>query len=322
LQTRLDRVYEGSHTDDYPSMSVTIEFADDTSIIAKSHSQNPLMLPWCVGPDSKCTETFNAHISQALFAVLPKKFADRERLRDSDAFGGIAPQMGLYISGDLEREWNMIGVRDKDSESLAELRKHFTVRYADINTWNDVAFNEVPNTGKTVDENLQVILWRPGFPPKFVIEAHLLRKNGVTEGADELPEKANRYANAVLAVGWLHEFFRKHLQEGGFVTYVHGLSMTDKAMRIFSADMKAVGHVDLIQRVKDSQNDAALLETGSGDWWIVLPDHSMILWRWGSLKPILKWPMNTFDAKRCTDYQEVSGGCSGTVISPEGEIVH
>jgi hypothetical protein len=321
LPFRLNAVYAGSHTDDYPSMKVAIELSNGQTIVVSSHSQNPLMLPWCVGTNSDCVTTFNAHISEALYAILPKKFADRERLHDDDNFGGLAPQMGLYMSGDLEAAWNRIGVRDKDPSSLQKIGQHFNVRYADINTWNDLAFNEVPNTGKRVDENLQVQLWREGFPKNFVVEAHLLREHGTTEGVEELPANANRYAEAVLSVGWLREFFRQHPQEHAFVTYVHGLSMTDKALRIFSADMKAIGHSNLIDVVKISQKDAALLETGIGDWWIVLPDHSMIMWRWGSLRPILKWPANTFDSKRCTDYQEVSGGCAGIVISPEGEIV-
>jgi hypothetical protein len=125
-----------------------------------------------------------------------------------------------------------------------------------------------------------------------------------------------------LSVTWLRDFFHTHPEEHAFVSYVHGISLTDKALRIFSNDMKAVGHASVVPKVRDAQQDAVLLETGSGDWWIVLPDHSMILWRWASMHPILKWPTNTFDAKRCTDYNEVTGGCAGTLISAEGEIVH
>lgn len=319
LQARLDRVYAGSHTDDYPGMKVVIEFTDGTAVIAKSHSQNPLMLPWCVGKNSQCKETFNADISEALFSILPRDFTNSERLHDGDSFGDLAPQMGLYMSGDLEREWNRIGVQDKDPATLSKLRQHFTVKYADINTYNDLAFNEVPNEGKKVDENLQVILWRPGFPPNFTIEAHLLREDGVTQGVDEVFLVANRYADTVLDVPWLGSFLRAHPQERAIVNYVHGISMTDKAMRIFAKDMRVTGHESLIERVRASQREDTLLETGSGDWWIVLPDHSMILWRWASLRPILKWPANSFPAKECTDYQEVSGGCDGTLIRPDGE---
>ena len=98
--------------------------------------------------------------------------------------------------------------------------------------------------------------------------------------------------------------------------------MTDKAMRIFARDMKATKREKLVDRVRASQQEDVLLQTGSGDWWIVLPDHSMILWRWASMHPILKWAKSTFSATECTDYREVTGGCNGTLISPEGEIVH
>lgn len=323
LQSRLDDVYEGRHTDDYPGMKIDIHLENGDTMTATSRSQNPLMLPWCVGLGSApCAETFNSHISEALYDLLPKNFTNRERLRDTDTFVGLAPQMGLYMSSALEKDWNMIGVQDKDATSLAKLRQHFTIRYADINTYNDLPFNEVPNQGKKVDENLQVILWRPEFPPHFTIEAHLLREQGQTLGVDEVFDKTNHYANTVLAVPWLAGFLRAHPEQGAYIVYVHGTSMTDKAMRIFAQDMHLTGHDALVQRSRASQNEDVLLETGSGDWWIILPDHSMILWRWASLHPILKWPTNTFSAKRCTDYQEVTGGCDGSLISPTGEIVH
>ena len=323
LQSRLNNVYGGSHTDDYPGMRIEVHLEDGNTITASTDSQNPLMLPWCVSTgNATCTKTYNAHVSEALYDLLPKKFTNRERLRDGDSLGDLAPQMGLYMSSALEKEWNMIGVQGKDATSLAKLHQHFTIRYADINTYNDLAFNEVPNEGKTVDENLQVILWRPGDPPHFTIEAHLLREHGETLGVDEVFDKANRYANAALAVPWLAAFLRAHPEEHASVAYVHGRSMTDKAMEIFARDMRAGSHEPLVERVRVSQSEDVLLVTGSGDWWIVLPDHSMILWRWASLHPILKWPMNTFSANECTDYRQVTGGCDGSLISPVGEIMH
>jgi len=323
LQSRLDDVYRGFHTDDYPGMKVEVHLDNGDAITASSNSQHPLMLPWCVAVDNApCKKTYNAHISTALYDLLPEKFTNRERLRDTDTFGDLASEMGLYMSPSLEKQWNMIGVQQKDAQSLAKLRQHFTIRYADINTYNDLAFNEVPNTGKKVDENLQVILWRPGFPPQFTIEAHLLREHGKTLGVDEVFDKANHYANAVLAVPWLAEFLTNHPKERASVAYVHGISMTDKAMKIFARDMKATKREKLVERVRASQHEDVLLQTGSGDWWIVLPDHSMILWRWASMHPILKWPKNTFSATECSDYGEVTGGCNGTLISPAGQIVN
>jgi hypothetical protein len=96
--------------------------------------------------------------------------------------------------------------------------------------------------------------------------------------------------------------------------YVHGESLTDKAMRVFADDMKAIGRNDLVERVHSVQHQAALLESGYGDYWIILPDKTAILWRWQSLDHILKWKVIDFPAHECTDYRTVSGGCAGVAI--------
>jgi hypothetical protein len=100
--------------------------------------------------------------------------------------------------------------------------------------------------------------------------------------------------------------------------YVHGESLTDKPMRVFADDMKAIGRNDLVERVHTVQHQASLLETGHGDYWIILPDKTAILWRWQSLDHIMKWKVIDFPAHECTDYRTVSGGCAGVAISPGG----
>ena len=82
--------------------------------------------------------------------------------------------------------------------------------------------------------------------------------------------------------------------------------------------MKVIGRNDLVERVRRAQYQSALLESGHGDYWIILPDKTTIMWRWASLNHILKWKVNEFPAHECTDYRDTSGGCSGVVISSDG----
>ena len=56
--------------------------------------------------------------------------------------------------------------------------------------------------------------------------------------------------------------------------YVHGETLIDKAMLVFTDDMKAIGRNDLGERVHTVQHQAALLESGHGDYWIILPDKT------------------------------------------------
>ena len=150
--------------------------------------------------------------------------------------------------------------------------------------------------------------------------AILLRQNGNTEGASELLKRAPMYEDLVFSVPWLNAYLMGHPEEHAWLFYVHGESLTDKAMHVFAADMKAAGQNGLVERVHTVQHQASLFESGHGDYWIILPDKTAIMWRWESLDHILKWKVHEFPAHECTDYRTVSGGCAGIVIAPDGTI--
>jgi hypothetical protein len=168
---------------------------------------------------------------------------------------------------------------------------------------------------------LHVDLWRPGAPENFVVDAILLHNGQQTEGVNDLLEKSGAYEQLVLSVGWLKKYLDDHPGDHAWLFYVHGRSLTEKGMRIFAADMKAAGREDLISTVSAVQDKAALLETGAGEYWIILPDKSAILWRWQSLSNVLLWKPKDFPTHECTEYGTATGGCSGTLVSSEGKIV-
>jgi len=52
-----------------------------------------------------------------------------------------------------------------------------------------------------------------------------------------------------------------------------------------------------------------------------LPDKRMVLWRYESVSGLLGFNQSQFSANECADYQGVTGGCVGAVVSSEGELV-
>ena len=93
-------------------------------------------------------------------------------------------------------------------------------------------------------------------------------------------------------------------------------------MKNFAADMHAVGEDDLAEEVRKVQKDVAVLNVSYGDYWLVLPDRRMVLWRYESVMGLLGFAQSSFARHECTDYQAVTGGCVGAVVSPEGEVVN
>jgi hypothetical protein len=85
--------------------------------------------------------------------------------------------------------------------------------------------------------------------------------------------------------------------------------------------MHALGKDGLANEVRRVQQDVALLNVSYGDYWVVLPDRRMILWRYESVMGLLGWKKSDFSARECTDYRGVTGGCVGAIVSPDGELV-
>jgi hypothetical protein len=319
LPSRLKQVYETFHTDDYPHMQAQLVLQSGVRVVLTSDSQNPLMLPWCVTANVTTTKTYNANISHALFALLSPRFDNRERLTDEpDSSLGLVGMLGEETANTVEGRWELVWAQHASADALAVLRRVYQVRSATVNSFHDLAFGKAWDGGEPHEENLHATLWSEGFPKGFTVTAILLRQNGNTKGASELLKRVPMYTDLVFSVPWLDAYLKSHPEEHASMFYVHGESLTDKAMRVFADDMKAIGRNDLVERVHTAQHEAALLESGHGDYWIILPEKTAILWRWQSLDHILKWKVIDFPAHECTDYRTVSGGCAGVAIFPGG----
>jgi len=92
-------------------------------------------------------------------------------------------------------------------------------------------------------------------------------------------------------------------------------------MRNFAADMHKLGKDRLADEVSSVQRDVAVVSIGYGDWWLVLPDKRMVLWRYESFSGLLGFRQSQFSAQECADYKGVTAGCVGAVVSPEGELI-
>jgi|ERR1700722_18432235 len=314
----LPSLFEFSRTDDYPSVEVTLSREDGSTVTISSHSQYSFMLPWNISANGTTFSTFNPRVSAAIASLMPNKTTNKERIIDSD----FNVELAEAVMKHLERDWNLLGVEDKAGSTLALLRTEYTVKTADINPYHDVAFGKKWNKGKGEEENLHATLQRSTFPKNFYDTLILLYKNGEVSGADAFIRNAGQDEGLVLSVPWFVQLLAKYPRLGVSLLWVHQQSFSDKAMKNFAADMHALGKDSLAEEVRKVQQDVAVLNVGYGDYWLVMPDRRMILWRYESVIGLLGWQKSDFSAKECTDYGGVTGGCVGAVVSPDGVLVH
>lgn len=168
---------------------------------------------------------------------------------------------------------------------------------------------------------MQVILHKRTFPANVQEHLVLQYEHGRVNDLDEFLRNGPKYEALALSVPWLNHYLQEHPQEMMTLTYVHHASFGDHAMQSFALDMKACGREDLLPAVRSQQSEIALLKIGYV-YWLLFPDHYIMLWRFEGPSGFLKWKQSDFSAGNCDAYYAVNnGGCSGSEITPEGTLV-
>jgi hypothetical protein len=303
--------------DDYPGTSVDVVFEDGSRLVAESHSYYVFMLPWKIS--GLKTDTYNAEFSRAVSALLPAGSVNKERL----AGNGLAEQLTDSVMRLIEREWNLLGSDERAGEALQKLRTAYEVVTAELTPYHHPEYGTATYKGEPEEMNLHASVRKDTFPPNVTYALVLRYGNGKVEGVDEFLQSADKYEKLALSVPWLNKYIHDDPRLAFRISYVHNQSFGDKAVRVFTADMKLRGREDLIEQVKAQQADIVLLIVGntySESYWLLFPDKHMMLWRYGGASGLLKWTRNEFDKGQCSEYENNYGGCSGRVVTPDGSL--
>jgi hypothetical protein len=67
-------------TDDYPTIEVKIQKGNDAPIVLTSKHQNVFMIPFDISQGKTARTSYNAKLAQAIVALLPANFTNRDRL--------------------------------------------------------------------------------------------------------------------------------------------------------------------------------------------------------------------------------------------------
>jgi len=311
------RLFDFVRTDDYPAAEVHVTFEDGSAISASSLSQYQFMLPWKVDRNGGVVTTFNANLSRAVAALMPNKATNRSRM----AGEGLERDLAEVVKQQIKNKWNMLGVQNNASDTLTLLRGQYTIESADINRYHNVDYGKKWSRGGPQETNLQVTVKRPSFPKSFSERVILLYDGGEVYGAQDFLRTVGAYEELVNSVPWLTRFSQDNPNVPIQLVFVHDRSFGEKAMTVFSADMKAIGKEKLVEEVQAVQDRVALVAAGFGGYWLVLPDRRMILWRYSTRAGLLQFgAFSNLATRRCSDYNGVTGGCVGAVVSPDGTL--
>jgi hypothetical protein len=318
VSTVVPNLWRYTSFDDYPGARVVIEYDDGLKVTASTHSYYVFMIPWQV--DRQDGETYNADISRAVAALLPKNSVNKERLGG----GGLAGKLTEALMSSIETEWNLKGGEELVGGALAQLRRKYEVVNTEITPYHHPEYGTATYKHEPEESNLHATLRKPEFPRNLVDEVVLREDHGKVSGVDDFLKYGERYEQLALSVPWLNEFIKKNPRAFFRISYVHDASFGDKALRTFTADMKLRERPDLIQKVTAQHKEIALLMVGieySESYWLVFPDKHLMLWRYEGRSGLLKWATSDFGEGECADYRVNNGGCSGREVSATGDLI-
>jgi hypothetical protein len=311
----LPQIVGASWTDDPVWVHVSIEFASGDHWTAETTSQPAFMLPWTCKGRGTTIRSFNADVSRAVAALLPKGAINRSRL----AGDGLEDLVVRAVEPAIKQRWQQIGAEDKAGNALAVLRQRYQIRRSEVSDHIGLAYGPDQYHDSPHETNLQADVRLASFPTNLTVATVFPIENGNAVGLDNFMHVGAKYEQLVLANPWIMASLRKHSDLGAWLMFVKDASMSEKAVRIFTADMHALGRDDLSQDVSAHRDEVSLLNY-YGNELIIFPDHHAIVWRWGPYRELFSWSASSLKTQRCEEYATVTEGCTAAVIDPNGNL--
>lgn len=220
----------------------------------------------------------------------------------------------------IEKDWELLRARKKAGSALDQIKAKYQILAAEVNPYHNVNYGVEWENDKPHETNLHVTVRRSSFPTNLRDEVVLKMNGSETEGVVRFLQSASKYEDLVLSTPLFEEYIRQHSRTPVWISYVHDASLGDKAMRVFEADMHAIGRDDVVPSVRAQRSQIALVMVG-GAYWLAFPDKHLLLWRFDGPNGLLRWKPETFPFRRCSEYHPVSGGCVGSEVSADGKQV-
>jgi hypothetical protein len=311
----LPQVVGASWTDDGVWVHIIVEFTNGHTWTAETTSLTAFTLPWTCNAAGKITRTFNADISRAVARLLPEGAVNRDRL----AGKGLEDQIHFQVEGAIQRRWRQIGAEDMAGEALTLLREKYIIRRMEVSNHIGLHFGPDRYIDGTGEKNLEADVRLNSFPENLTVATVFQLQNGKAIGLDSFLREGSQYERLVLENPWVIASLRSHSDLGAWLVFVKDVSMSDKAMRIFEADMHALGRDDLAQEVSAHRYEVADLSY-YGNELILFPDHHAIVWRWDPSRDLFKWPGSILKTHECSDYNTLNQGCVAAEVDLHGNL--
>jgi hypothetical protein len=312
VEKLLPEILSQGWTDDFPEVLIRINKKDSSEIRLTSSRQNIFMTPFVIEENGRIRASFNANLSRAIAALLPKDFTNRERLEGARLKFLVAEKVVSYLDSDL----NLLETKNKLGPELKQLEGRYALRETSIGYRSSV---DVETLGEHFPR-WNAKLHRNDLPEKITIGISLPFENRRLINFDLFLQRIDSIVSLPLSVPWLSGYLSRPSEEEMEIRFVTDRSMSAKAESYFAETLTALKASPLLAESKPWLPGSTFIEFRSPHgWsrWVVLPNHKMILFDFQG-ETVLKWRLDDFNTQ--TRYGTRYWHMAAAVINPQGEI--
>jgi hypothetical protein len=304
-QDAFAQLFKNWHTDDYPAMSVTV-VTEGKQIGIRSGSQYPFMLPWA-GVD-RSRGGYNCQISQAIAALLPKKFSNRSRLVLNDRFRWELTEQTMRS---VQHQWNMLDTEFKVGPQVAPVFARFTPLESAISNLSSIDLDGGEAWNAKLRSN--------DLPSNLIVAVSMRYYKKKLTSVEDFLNHLPMYSNLVVSVPWLSNYLRTRPQTTIELRYVNGRSLSAQAEAKLVQDLRQHGKTELANRVSEEATKVSFIEVNDdASCWsraIVFPTKEVLLWHFQCDSPL------GFTAKDFDSWDYAGWRSTGTLVNLDGTLV-
>jgi hypothetical protein len=245
----LDDHFRGQHTDDHPSMVVTLRRTDGSVLSASSASQHALMLPW----QTPKGLTWNPNISHWLNVLLPAAERRNERLDEAH----VVAALNAEILRSIEDRWEELEERCRYASVVEEITRYFKVEDV-YHAW---------------PQQFSGHLTRSDLPWNLVIDAHLSVDAKFDQALATLRSRIDRYVALARPFVHAHPLTRYELY------YFDGASLRSDDIQMREINRPHDPNAEIVSRqLQDCVLLYDLSDSHKDTQFIILPNGSVLEW--------------------------------------------
>ena len=312
IEELLPHILRQGWTDDFPSIELRIVRNNGSTMLLTSERQNIFMTPFLIDQDGSARLSYNADLSRAIAALLPKGFTNRERLEGDHLASEVADSVMFHINDDL----NLLETRNRIGPELKPLEDRYTLKETKVGYLSSVDI-------ETMGENFprwNAKLLRKDLPKNVEIGISLPLQNSRLTNFDLFLKDIDAIVSLPLSVPWLAQYLSEHPETLMEIRFVTNRSMSPKAVSYFVETMKTLKAESLLAEAQPLLDLSTFVEFSSPHgWsrWVALPDRRMILFDFQG-DTALRWELRDFDTQ--IRYDTRFWHMAKAVISPQGQI--